>query len=133
MLHKYEQPLYPFELYIGIDKNLENLLDNFSEYDGTPAKAKTDSIWNNNCDGTLYYQIKNKDTNYNSYLMAFPEVPSIPLFVHEAQHAVYRINEYIGEDKPGNEANAYLIEWIVKCRIETINIYNNDTHLENNK
>ena len=132
MIHKYEQPIYPFELYIAIDDDLEKILEDFLEFDGTPAKHKTDSIWDNGIDGTLYYQIKHKESNSNSYLIAFPKLPNIPLLVHEAQHVLYRINEFIGEDKPGNEANAYLIEWIVQCGLKTIELYKDDTHLESN-
>lgn len=131
MLDKYEQPIYPFDLYVGINENLEEILSNFIDFDGNDTNRTTNSIWDN-ADGVVYYEILNKDTNANAYLVAFPKAPDVPLVAHEAFHVLFRLNEFIKETTWGNEASAYLLEWIVKCIMTTTNKYKNDTHLENN-
>lgn len=133
MIRKFEQPIYPFELYIAIDDNLENILNEFVEADGTNSKHKTESVWSNSSDGVMYYDIKHKDSNYNAYLIAFPNVPELKVIVHEAYHVIHRFYQYIGESNFSNELTAYLLEWIFQCGLETIKEIENDTSLENSK
>lgn len=133
MIDKYEQPIYPFELYVAIDNDLEKILSEFIDFDGVSSSLTTDCSWKHN-DAVVYYEILNKNTNSNSYLVVFPkepDIPDIPLIAHEAFHVLFRVYEFIGETKWANEPSAYLLEWIVKCITNTITKYN-DTSLENN-
>ena len=132
MIKKFEQGIYPFELYIAIDENLENILNEFVEANGECSKHYTNSIWSKNIDGQMYYDLRHKDSIYQAYLLTFPKVPQLKTLVHEAYHVIHRLYEYIGEDKFGNESTAYLLEWIFQCGLETIMEIENDTHLENN-
>ena len=133
MIKKFEQPIYPFELYIAIDDNLENILNEFVEANGECSKHYTNSAWSNQHDGQMYYDLRHKDSIYQAYLLAFPRVPDLKTVVHEAYHVIHRLYEYIGEDKFGNEATAYLLEWIFQCGLTTIKEFENDTSLENSK
>lgn len=130
MIDKYEQPIYPFELYVAIDNDLEKILSEFTDFNGVSSNITTDCSWKHS-DAVVYYEILNKNTNSNSYLVAFSKEPDIPLVAHEAFHVLFRVYEFIGETKLANEASAYLLEWIVKCITNTITKYN-DTSLENN-
>ena len=42
------------------------------------------------------------------------------LVAHEAMHIVQHLWEYVGEEKPGQEAEAYLLQHIVQGTLETL-------------
>lgn len=46
-----------------------------------------------------------------------------PVLSHEAVHVIQRIWEYVGEDMPGYEQEAYLVQWLVQ---EFIRIYKDE-------
>ena len=47
----------------------------------------------------------------------------VPVLSHEAVHVVQRIWEYVGEEMPGYEQEAYLVQWLVQ---EFIRIYKDE-------
>lgn len=57
----------------------------------------------------------------NSILLYFnDDIPDIPIIAHECMHFVDRTMEFIGEEEPGKEQKAYLIEWAMKSCLDSI-------------
>jgi len=58
------------------------------------------------------------DSGTNAFIVTYnPDIPhdSLPAIIaHEAWHIVEGIYEYLGEDKAGSEATAYLIQYLVE-------------------
>lgn len=130
MIKKYDPLIYPINIYIGIDKDLENLVKDFilqEDYTELHGNWKGSS-------GKVYPKLLDKN-NESSIIICFPEEPFLEGVVHEITHTVYRIWEHIGEFDTGNEANAYLHEWVMKCYLDFLKDYKeqnkNDTSLEN--
>ena len=118
---KYDPLLYPIDIYIGIDNNINKLLKDFIDADnGQPLHdtwIKQDAI--------VYSNILDSNNQYCLLMLFEKEVP-ITTVVHEISHVVYRLWEHIGEKEMGNEANAYLHEWIMKCYLDYLTNYKNN-------
>ena len=128
-IKKYDPLIYPINIYIGIDENINSLLEGFT--DSNTRKPLYDN-WNNS-DGLVYSEILDSNNEF-CLLMVFEKEPSISLVVHELSHITYRLWEHIGEKEMGNEANAYLQEWIMKCYLDYLTEYKNtinDTSVDN--
>jgi hypothetical protein len=108
IIHCFDPVIYPIKLYIYIGKDLSFINKYFFTLDGSIIEEK----WNKNI-ALCHYDIVDKK-GYNSILLTFNEY-HLPIVTHEAVHAALHIWDYLGEKQVGNEANAYLVEWIYKC------------------
>jgi len=125
MIKKYNPIIYPLNIYIGIDEDVNNLLKDFtSSSDGEHIY----SSWSDS-HGLSYSHILDSNNEY-CLVMIFEKEVSLDLVVHELAHIVYRLWEHIGETEVASEANAYLHEWVMKCYLDFIKEYNG-TSLEN--
>lgn len=106
MLHKIEHLIYPIDIYIHIGTDIKETLNQFIDID-------TDLICNDNWlkqDAIVYRNIMLKNSNRYALLMAFENIPSGSLIIHELTHLGYRLYEHIGQTNFGDENNAYLME-----------------------
>jgi len=113
-IHEFNPVIYPIRLYIAYTDNLQAVLENFISTDDEVLEID----W---CNGIAYSyrNIINKETKASSFLIVFKsKKKDIPIITHEATHIARRVWEFLGEEITGIEADAYLVEWIVKCCLE---------------
>ena len=110
-IHEFSSSIYPYKLWITISPELEPLKEKFLDYKGKEMEGDLLGSKARTCD------VVQKETMWRGAVIVFTHkthlIPSV--MAHEAYHATRFVWEYIGENYPGEEATAYLIEWIVDC------------------
>jgi len=118
IIHKFEQPIYPFDLWIGIGEvNLDIFLNEELE--------EIEPIKYGKCNAFVY-TVREKKTNKFGILMLFENKKSCStgIIAHESSHAAKRVFEFIEADCSVHEPFEYLLEWIANCCEEVKNFKN---------
>lgn len=125
MLMKYDLVIYPIKVWIGISKDLIPLVEMFLDYDNMKS-FRIDDVERDVDAFTA--TVVDKITNEIGVLLFFHGIESCynGIIVHEVTHVVQRIWKRIGERKPGKEATAYLMEYLVGL-VEKVKIKYNDS------
>lgn len=119
MLKLIDFKLYPLDIYLHIGKDIDETLNQFTS-DITKLQYKYN--WDT-CEAAVHYDIFHTESNRHAIVIAFEDIPTTNLIVHEIVHATYRIYNHIGQKNYGDESHAYLSEFIA-TEIETfINEY----------
>lgn len=110
--YKYEQPIYPHVLCVGIGLEYEDAKRAFQHDD----KDELIDYDFKECDGITCWELHTKDDGRRCILVLFEnrKCMTISLCCHEATHACEHIEQEIGMEH-GGEASAYLAGWIAKC------------------
>lgn len=113
IIHEFDPVLYPVKLWVSITEDAEYLRSNFILY---PSRKKLSLKVRKDADACVD-TVMSLETNDIGILITFRNLKACTMGViaHEATHASCRIWKRISEREYGSEANAYLIEWIVKC------------------
>ena len=113
-IHKFEQDIYPFELYITISKDAKPLEERFINTDKTEITGLQNFMSQSYAMTT---EIKDRKTNKYGILIIFDSNKSINFnnVCHEAVHASKFIFQYIGADINPHEPFEYLCGWVAKC------------------
>lgn len=116
-IFEYSPELYPVLLYITFDNNLKSILDNFEDVDKKPLIAE----WGDDTTVAITWRIlKYKETGSNSILITFRDntKKDYEIMAHECSHAADHVWQLLGESGVSGEANAYLVQWLMKCCID---------------
>ena len=112
-IHEFDPVIYPVKLWVLIAEDSEYLRSKFVYY---PSKENIPIDTFNNIDGCVD-TVMMKSNSKIGVLITFRDLEACTMgtIAHEATHASIRMWKRIGERRFGSEANAYLVEWIVKC------------------
>jgi hypothetical protein len=105
--------IYPFKIWIVIDKSPNIIAENFREYDGSKViftegdgikrqEAFSMMVQTDDYYGAVIYIRSKKSIDYN-------------LAAHEASHTAKHLCEHIGGDPKPHEFFEYLVGWIAGC------------------
>lgn len=111
IVHQFDPEIYPFYLWITVDKDTNKLSEFYTE-DDTPVFFPLDP----GIDAFVPQEIL-KYKGHKGFLIHFNEkkLMTVSNICHEVSHALRLIWNYLGEEYVGDEANAYLAGWISKC------------------
>ena len=112
-IHRFKT-LYPVSVYVYFGEDLSPVVDDFVYVD--EREGSIQSSYDNN-DALCYYECKRKDDDSHAIILCFKDYDVLTI-VHEAVHCARHIWEHVGESVTGVEADAYLMEWVVRCCIE---------------
>lgn len=116
-LYRYDNKIYPLILWVYCGADIDIVLKHFSDDQMREVYFDGDHSTN----AMAFSNIVNKDSGENSILLYFKDdIPDIPIIAHECMHFVDRTMEFIGEEEPGKEQKAYLIEWAVKSCLDVV-------------
>jgi hypothetical protein len=112
-IRMFDPVIYPFKIWIIIDKKPDIIAENFREYDGKKVIFTDD-------DGTKRqeaFSMMVQNDEYYGAVIYFRSKESIcyELAAHEASHTAKHISEHIGADTRPHEYFEYLVGWIAKC------------------
>lgn len=114
-IHQFDPVIYPFKIWVTINKTPDFLSDRFKEYDGSEI-IFTES------DGThklqaFVMQVISKETKEYGAVLFFRSKNSMDcgLIAHESSHAAKFLFEHINADIREHEPFEYVLEFIVNC------------------
>lgn len=110
-IHEWESQLYPIYIWIAVTDDISTLDNQFCELQTKEDLTKIDSTHL-----AFIQMVIKKDIQKVGVLIVFTskKYMTVGTMAHEATHAARVIWERIGEVTTGYEADAYLVEWIVK-------------------
>lgn len=120
IIHEFDPVVYPFKLWVIISSNLIEIENNFVT---SKKRKKIDlSSIKDYHDAFVVNKAVIHDNKYG-FLVVFNSKKTCidSTIVHETTHLLRHIWEYLSEYEIGNEANAYLSEWIFNSIIEAKN------------
>jgi len=114
IIHEFDPVIYPVKLWVCITTNFEPLKERFYDSEG---KTELDLEDLKDAAAAITCRVVSKEHNDVGILIVFTlhKYTDTERITHEAAHAVDFVWEYIKEDTPSPEANAYLSGWIAKC------------------
>lgn len=108
MVEMFNPVIYPLKVWVGIgSKEMSKFVDvDGRELIGAPHLFEG-AVW----------KVIEKKTRYRGVLVLFEKRKSVTMknAAHEATHVVRKMWEMIGETFTGEEADAYLVGWVVEC------------------
>ena len=115
ILKMFDPVIYPYKIWIVVNKTPECLSEYFYEYSGKPIQFEDG-------DGTNYMegfciQAKGKVTSQYGTVIYFRNKKNMDYYIiaHEASHAAKQLFEHINADMSDHEPFEYLVGWIAKC------------------
>lgn len=116
IIHEFSPCIYPYKIWVAITSNVGELSDKFSTFDGnTLGEIKWGNIKLKHAT-TISVCSKDERGECGVLIVFYKRSSCTTKFItHEITHAVDYLWEYLGEDIPGKEANAYLSGWIAEC------------------
>ena len=117
-IHGFDPEIYPIKLWVAVSVDLSVISRNFKYYpsgDEIEITAPDKFV-------ALTHLVEDQD-KFIGILMAFRNKSwaTSDYIAHEATHAARFIWDHLGEGQTGIEADAYLVQWIVKCINTAIN------------
>ena len=111
-IHQFDPVIYPVKLFVVKNSTQEVIHENFQLPNGDSLNTDR-SV---GCYATTYSRvIEDKKTSKYGVLIRLFGKQKLPELAHEATHAVRVIWDWLGENEPGAESDAYLVQWIVDC------------------
>lgn len=113
-IHEFDPVIYPYRLWIVVDKTTDFLCETFTEYNHEPivfadgfvdtAEAFTMAVRKKETKeyGVVVFMRSKKDMSYK-------------IAAHEASHAAKLLFEHIGADMKEHEPFEYVVGWIADC------------------
>ena len=111
-IHQFEQPIYPYNLWVCISGELTPIKERFLNDEGKEIEGDI-----KNFRAVTINAITKEDPHDNGVIIVFKHKKYLTTSVvaHESYHASQSFWEHIGETYPSEEATAYLIGWIAEC------------------
>ena len=113
-IHEFDPVIYPYKLWIVIDKQPTIISEYFDEYSGNPIEfIERDT---NNLAAFAMPVSKKEDSNYGVVIF-FRSKRSMKyeLVAHESSHAAKYLFEHIGAEIKEHEPFEFVIGWIAGC------------------
>ena len=113
-IHEFDPVIYPFRIWIIIDKTPDIIADNFKEYEGEPIHFEigdTDKLY------AFAMPVQSKENPMYGAVLFFRSRKSMTykLVAHESSHAAKFLFEHINADMREHEPFEYVIGWIAGC------------------
>ena len=126
ILREFNPSVYPYKIWVAIDKEPYELCDKFYERSGKDIKFVEEDGHGRN-EAFVMQVMKKDDMKYGSVIY-FRSKRSMTheIVAHEACHAAKDLFEHIGADIAPHEPFEYLLGWIVDCCYKTKNIKRNE-------
>lgn len=114
-IHQFNPVIYPYRLWVVINKNPDVLSERFNEYNGSPI-VFTKSDGTEKMDAFVMSVQSKEDVHYGVVIF-FRSKKSISyeLVAHESSHAAKYLFEHIGADPRVHEPFEYVIGWMADC------------------
>lgn len=113
-IQEFNPVIYPFKLWIIIDKKPDGIADKFDEYNGDPVRfIDQDTTMSK----AFTMPAKRKDNKKFGVIIFFRSKKSMSceLIAHEATHAAKYLFQHIGADINEHEPFEYVVGWIAEC------------------
>lgn len=113
-IHEFDPVIYPYKLWIVIDKQPTIISEAFDEYSGNPIEfIERDT---NNLAAFAMPVSKKGDSNYGVVIFfRSKRSMSYELVAHESSHAAKYLFEHIGAEMKEHEPFEFVIGWIAGC------------------
>lgn len=112
-VYRFDTVIYPFNIYVIINKTPDVICDYFKEYSGDNI-VFSNNDGSNRMDAFTMKIISKEDSEYGALLFFRDKKSMTPgLISHEASHATKFLFEHIGADMSEHEPFEYVLEFIV--------------------
>lgn len=113
-IHEFDPVIYPYRIWIIIDKIPNIIAEHFDEYNGNRIEF-IDRDTNMLCAFTM--PVRRKENPCFGVVIFFrsKQSMSFELVAHESSHAAKYLFEHIGADIKEHEPFEYVIGWIADC------------------
>ena len=111
-IHQFDPVIYPVKLFVVKNSTPEVIHDNFQLLNGN--SLDTDRSIGGYA-STYKSIVENKHSSKFGVLIRLFGKLEVSELAHEATHAAGVIWDWLGENNIGEEANAYLVQWVVDC------------------
>ncbi|WRQ33512.1 hypothetical protein U5907_02425 [Bacteroidales bacterium MB20-C3-3] len=113
-IHKFEQPIYPYTIWVAINKTPQFISETFTEED----KSEIVFIEEDNHKAHAFTMtVMSKDKKEYGTLLYFRSKISMTskVIAHESVHAAKNLFKHIGADIAPHEPFEYIVGWIAEC------------------
>ncbi len=113
-IHKFNPVIYPYYLWVIVDKEPTCISESFNEYNGSPINYVEEDTkrW----EAFTMPVIWKKGRKYGVVIFfRSKKSMTFELVAHEASHAAKYLFEHIGADMAQHEPFEYVIGWIAGC------------------
>lgn len=113
-VHEFDPTIYPYKLWVIIDKNPDGLADLFDEYSGKPIEfIDRDTMGLR----AFAMPVIKKENPYYGVVLFFRSKKSMTyeLVAHECSHAGKYLFEHIGAEIKEHEPFEYVVGWMAGC------------------
>ena len=119
-IYEFDPIIYPYRIWIMVDKTPDALIENFNEYNGSKIyKFNADT---GRYDGFVFPAQSKINPRYGAviYFTSKKEM-TYELIAHESVHAAKHLFEHIDAEIDDHEPFEYVVGWIAKCCAEVKN------------
>lgn len=110
-IYQFDPVIYPVKLWVTTTDNLYPVAERFKSANNKEFNVEFDEKFE-----AFTQPVIEKETGLYGLIVVFKHKKiSARLMAHEASHVNQFIWERIGEENVAEEAEAYLVEWIVDC------------------
>ena len=113
LIHIFENGIYPIKIYVVINPTEDSIKENFLNNDNSEIKLEDNSYTMAFVHGNVV--ILKSDGNVGVLVSIINKKIKVDVIAHEATHVANIIWDWIGENEPSEEANAYLVGYAAKC------------------
>ncbi len=113
-IHEFDPVIYPYKLWVIINKNPTYIANKFNEYSGNPIdfiERDTNGL------EAFTMPVVRKENSKFGVIIFFRSRKSMSyeLVAHESSHAAKYLFEHIGADVKEHEPFEYVVGWIAGC------------------
>ena len=113
-IHEFDPVIYPYKLWIIVNKTPISIADNYFEHDGKEIKLLDLDTKNMDAFAMMVSRKSDKAFGVVVYFRAKKSM-TYEIVAHESSHAAKHLFEYIGADVKEHEPFEYVIGWIANC------------------
>lgn len=115
IVREFNPVIYPYKIWIVINKTPDIIAENFYEYNGNPVRF-VDNDGNTRQEAFTMMAIS-KDNECYGTVIFFRSKKSMTyeIVAHESVHAAKNLFEHINADINGHEPFEYVVGWIAGC------------------
>ena len=119
-IHEFDPVIYPYKLWIIVDKNRSNIADNFKHVDGKRIKNIAKNTKNL---AAFVMPVVSKKNPEFGVIICFYSIDCITfeIVAHESSHAAKYLFKHINADINEHEPFEFAVGWIAKCCEEVKN------------
>ena len=113
LIHVFENGIYPIKIYVVINPTDDFIKENFLNNDNSEIKLEDNYYTMAFVHGNVV--ILKSDGKFGVLVSIINKNIKVDVIAHEAVHVANMIWDWIGENEPSEEANAYLVGYAAKC------------------